>query len=376
NIKRQEQTRHLIKTLGWSSNQSLSLQKRITISPRSITIRETSPPYIQHQYTSQQLYSHLPLPQHPSPTKAIRVLDLDPVPLSSINNPTSRISLDQQPLAGTLRTIDFATCPNFTALSYVWGAPANDDSIIIRCDDSRGHGNGGTCKIPITRNCRDALVSLRKLHSCSSRNRDSGRANESKEANEQVLTVWVDAICINQQDEREKPGQIALMGEVYTWASKVWVWLGPTCPNITPRSSPTRHESDFRGERKVKRAIIGLKRAAKLRATPPGMPWIDSSMHGKQQGYGPRTTFQDALLASRSLARVFVRLWLRETFAQLKTYLIMCYACFTSAHASDLLETNDLEYLLDREWLHRAWTFQEIILASNPIILCGDESIT
>ncbi|KAK3400000.1 hypothetical protein B0T20DRAFT_349960 [Sordaria brevicollis] len=45
-------------------------------------------------------------------------------------------------------------------------------------------------------------------------------------------------------------------------------------------------------------------------------------------------------------------------------------------HPSDLLEAGDLEYLLGRQWLQRAWTFQEIVLASNPIIICGDEQIT
>lgn len=343
----------------------------------TLTIHETSAPYIQHHYTPQQLYSNFPIPKYPSRIKAIRVLDLDPLPPSFIDDSTSRPSFaqEQQPLTGTLRTINFATCPDFTALSNVWGLPSDENFITIRCDGSGGHEGSGICKIPIPRNCRDALVSLRKLHSCSSEIRSSGSTNESREAKAPVLAIWVDAICINQQDEREMPEQIALMGEVYTWASKVWVWLGPACPNISPNSSPTRHESDSKGDRKVKRAIVGLKRAAKLRATPPGMPWIDSSMHLKQQGQGPRTIFQDILLSSLSLARIFSRLWLREMFAQIKAFFFMCCGCFMPL-SPDLLEPNDLEYLLDREWLHRAWTFQEIILASNPIILCGNESIT
>lgn len=341
----------------------------------TVTGRQPSAPHPQHEYTLQQLYSHLPVPRHPSTVKAIRVLDLDPLPPSSISYSASTPSFaqEQQPLTGSLRVINFASCPDFTALSYVWG---NDHGyhISIRGDDSGGHESGGICQVPITRNCREALVALRRLHSYGPGDQSSQKAGEQADGEGQVLTIWVDAICINQKDEREKEGQLPLMGEIYTWASKVWIWLGPTCPNASPNTSPARQKSDYEGERKVRRAIIGLKRAAKLRATPPGMPWIDSSMHRKQMGQGPRTTLKDTLLASRSLARVFLRIWLREPYAQLKTFLFMCCVCFMP-HPSDLLKPGDLEYLLDREWLQRAWTFQEIILASNPIVLCGDEHI-
>ncbi|KAI1075687.1 heterokaryon incompatibility protein-domain-containing protein [Whalleya microplaca] len=39
--------------------------------------------------------------------------------------------------------------------------------------------------------------------------------------------LWVDAICINQQDNHERSIQVALMGEIFSRASKVYAWLGP-----------------------------------------------------------------------------------------------------------------------------------------------------
>lgn len=36
---------------------------------------------------------------------------------------------------------------------------------------------------------------------------------------------------------------------------------------------------------------------------------------------------------------------------------------------------SDLEAFLDQEWIRRAWTFQEIMLASNPILICGNAAI-
>ena len=38
--------------------------------------------------------------------------------------------------------------------------------------------------------------------------------------------VWIDAICINQQDEEEKQSQVGLMYEVYSFTRRNLVWLG------------------------------------------------------------------------------------------------------------------------------------------------------
>ncbi|TQN73130.1 Heterokaryon incompatibility protein 6, OR allele [Colletotrichum shisoi] len=39
--------------------------------------------------------------------------------------------------------------------------------------------------------------------------------------------VWIDALCINQDDEAEKASQIPLMGSIYKLAANVIVWLDP-----------------------------------------------------------------------------------------------------------------------------------------------------
>jgi hypothetical protein len=38
--------------------------------------------------------------------------------------------------------------------------------------------------------------------------------------------LWIDAICINQSNEKEKEQQIPLMAEIYAKARSVIVWLG------------------------------------------------------------------------------------------------------------------------------------------------------
>jgi hypothetical protein len=41
-----------------------------------------------------------------------------------------------------------------------------------------------------------------------------------------LRTLWIDAICINQDDENEKGQQVALMGDIYRTAISVQIWLG------------------------------------------------------------------------------------------------------------------------------------------------------
>ena len=41
------------------------------------------------------------------------------------------------------------------------------------------------------------------------------------------MTVWIDAICINQANQPEKKYQLSLMDQIYRNASNVLVWLGP-----------------------------------------------------------------------------------------------------------------------------------------------------
>lgn len=40
-----------------------------------------------------------------------------------------------------------------------------------------------------------------------------------------------------------------------------------------------------------------------------------------------------------------------------------------------MIDLDLVENFLDREWLTRAWTFQEIVLASNPVIICGQRAL-
>jgi hypothetical protein len=121
--------------------------------------------------------------------RRIRLLDLSSV-----------LPGEQEPLQGNLRVVSLDRGympPTYEALSYVWGEDSDSLSRHISCSG---------VEIPITRNCYDAL---RTLH------RHFG-----------VRSIWVDAICINQDNVEEKEHQIPLMRDIYGSARRVFIWLG------------------------------------------------------------------------------------------------------------------------------------------------------
>ncbi|KAI1396117.1 heterokaryon incompatibility protein-domain-containing protein [Hypoxylon fuscum] len=76
------------------------------------------------------------------------------------------------------------------------------------------------------------------------------------------MYLWVDAICLNQQDSAEKSSQIPLMGAIYEQASKVHIWLG-----LDGDGSARKNFAFFRGmcaihpsNSKHKDAVDGLKK--------------------------------------------------------------------------------------------------------------------
>lgn len=93
---------------------------------------------------------------------------------------------------------------SFQALSYVWGKPDQFKEAIVLDDLGRAIG-----WIPLTKNLGDAMCDLQN----------------AEELNQKVF--WIDQICINQQNDKEKSQQVAKMSQIYTHARRVITYLGP-----------------------------------------------------------------------------------------------------------------------------------------------------
>jgi hypothetical protein len=101
----------------------------------------------------------------------------------------------QDPIHCNLRECHLDDALPYEALSYVWGDPSAQ--VEIKCQN---------ISVAVNVNLGLALRHLR--HADGSR------------------WLWVDAICINQQDLEERADQVKLMRNVYVKAAAVLIWLG------------------------------------------------------------------------------------------------------------------------------------------------------
>lgn len=117
----------------------------------------------------------------------VRLLQLDPASTDEGGKDAA--------LGGKLVVVDLRTMCKYEALSYVWGSTGNHDYIVI---------NGMRLQIPAK--LTDALRGIRYKSL--------------------VRTVWIDAICINQDDVLERQQQVRYMAHIYRYASQLLAHLG------------------------------------------------------------------------------------------------------------------------------------------------------
>jgi len=126
--------------------------------------------------------------------------------------------------------------PRFTALSYTWQDPPifNNQTTSIMdfvVPNEYQYSFQATQRILI--NGRVLKVG-KNLHAALKYLRSAGSR-----------TIWVDAICINQEDKVEQMQQIQKMDKVYGQASTVLVWLGPAYLNSDLAIETVRHLSEL-----------------------------------------------------------------------------------------------------------------------------------
>ncbi|KAI6370098.1 hypothetical protein MCOR25_004269 [Pyricularia grisea] len=137
---------------------------------------------------SNYFYKPLPLSSPRSAARPFRLLRLLPATEAAT------------PLQGELEHVDLSDAPRYEALSYVWGDPVfNHELHIIE--------NSNDDVVHITKNLSQALRRLRLP--------------------DEPRTLWVDAICINQDDIEERGRQVAMMQAIFGSCECCLAWLGP-----------------------------------------------------------------------------------------------------------------------------------------------------
>lgn len=137
-------------------------------------------------------YQYIPL----QPYREFRIVHLRP------GKHDSRLHCD-------IENVTLSQPPDYEALSYTWGDPKGESQVPCRGDAFEVFDlvvGGDEQNLRIGYNLMCALKRIR--HEAESR------------------TLWVDAICINQEDDQEKSWQVKSMAQIYKHGSKVIAWLG------------------------------------------------------------------------------------------------------------------------------------------------------
>lgn len=98
-------------------------------------------------------------------------------------------------IKGTLTAHNLASLPSYETISYVWGSGTKSNPIQIRAHKQDVHKNTAYEMLLIPQNAFSALLYLRR--------------------DDKPRVLWIDAICINQDDVGERNDQVALMANIY-----------------------------------------------------------------------------------------------------------------------------------------------------------------
>jgi hypothetical protein len=97
----------------------------------------------------------------------------------------------------------------YYALSYRWGAPINEEPFKSYTNERVESIKIGDGELKVARNLLDFLIQVK----------------EDEELKDKEF--WIDAICINQDDDDERSYQVSnMMAEIYRRANSVIAWLG------------------------------------------------------------------------------------------------------------------------------------------------------
>ena len=200
------------------------------------------------------------------------------------------------PLICALQHAQLDSNPHYEAVSYTWGLKSH--GFTIRLD---GH---------IFSVFESVDAALRRLRLKS-----------------EPRTLWMDAICINQDDNSEKNIQVPLMRQIYEQAHQVCAYVGET---------------------------------------------KDEMFHMVISSFKPGSTKDDII--TFGVINYWARLTVNNMFK--KNPLVNRFNIF-NVHDSYLAaeaRLGEVRELLSRPWWTRAWIIQEVVLAKRLTLICGDEA--
>jgi len=206
----------------------------------------------------------------------------------------------------------------FQALSYTWGSESTTLPITIN-----GH------KKHVTPNLQAALRCVQRTPAVSNTN------------------LWIDALCINQDDEVEKSHQVAMMGDIYSSARQVIVWLGEADRDSRVAFSLIKDWTALLQENELTRGLCEFVIGSD--DVPPATLNLEADDNKNDAAEGPQRRLVESLLQDAE-RRGYGRYVNQESFTSFRAFQ-------------------------DRPYWKRVWIIQERVLAKKGLILCGDDAL-
>lgn len=146
------------------------------------------------------------------------LLDVDDIRLMYVE---PRENFDD-PIVCTMDTTSLKAPRPYQTLSYAWGTAYPDGSHLTEILFIY------TQAVPITANLNTALKQLRRRWATGELGLPSSR-----------FTIWVDAVCVDQDNVVERGRQVMMMDKIYAMSQCLIIWLGDV-----PNSQSTDHNTD------------------------------------------------------------------------------------------------------------------------------------
>ncbi|KAF4424738.1 hypothetical protein F53441_14220 [Fusarium austroafricanum] len=222
---------------------------------------------------------------------------------------------------------------DFHALSYCWGDPTEREEIFLSSSKNDLENKKGGVSFNIGKSAAQALRRLRKEN--------------------ELLVIWIDAICINQDDLEERAQQVTLMSQIYSLASTVHIWLGEdnsgveACLKLIRDICNSNTEVCPGGEKCSCVGTAHLIPLEEIRAWEK-----DKKIEGKTPSF-------------KGMWEVFdlhLKTWSRE--------VIDLAGWYGNTHLSFLMSN-----LFENPWFTRVWVIQEALSARLPYIHCSGEQV-
>lgn len=220
-------------------------------------------------------------------------------------------------------------CPSYRALSYTWGKPNVTTQIRLNGRDWS-----------VTTNLDAALRAMRRR--LRRRNDDPRR-----------FSIWIDAICINQGDTKEKDYQVPMMGDIYASAQEVLIWTGEADEDSCAAVELVLRWASLLGQldqtRETQKVFLGSLSDAKQAAE---LAHSDLSSELRTQDLINTENDRMGLFTAQAIVQ-----------AVEKTGRRIEYVGYEATH--------HFRKFLERPYWSRIWTLQEQVLGQQSIVLCG-----